>query len=74
MDGGTLFVTNGSGPCPGDMNGDGRVDGRDLSVIAGQVGNPAAAGQKEDLDGDGSIGGGDIEMLKANFGCGQAAS
>ena len=52
-------------PCPGDLNGDGVVDGTDLSLIIGFWGQVNAA---YDIDGNGVIGGGDLAVLLGGWG------
>jgi hypothetical protein len=49
---------------PGDLNGDGQVNGADLGLflIVWGTSDPAA-----DLDGSGSVGGGDLGILLANW-------
>lgn len=48
---------------PGDLNGDGAVNGSDLATLLASWGAPAA-----DLDGDGTVNGSDLAMLLANWG------
>ena len=52
-------------PCPGDLDGDGLVNGADFGVLLAAFGtsDPAA-----DLDGDGSVSGGDVGLLLAYWG------
>ena len=50
-------------PCPADFNGDGRVNGADLGLLAAAW--QTAAG---DLDGDGTTGGSDVGLLLAAWG------
>jgi uncharacterized membrane protein len=52
-------------PCPGDLNGDGRVDGGDLGLLLAAWGtnDPAA-----DLSGDGDVNGADLGLLLALWG------
>ncbi|MDI9403615.1 MAG: hypothetical protein QM516_07060 [Limnohabitans sp.] len=52
--------------CPGDVNGDGMVNGGDLGAVLGAWGTswPAA-----DLDGDGFVNGGDLGAVLGNWGC-----
>ncbi len=52
-------------PCPGDLDGDGRVNGADFGMLLAAFGtsDPAA-----DLDGDGSVTGGDVGLLLAYWG------
>lgn len=51
--------------CPADVNGDGRVDGAEISLVLGAWGSTDAA---LDLDGDGFVGGGDLSILLAAWG------
>ncbi len=50
-------------PCPADLNGDGRVNGADLGLLAAAWQTTAG-----DLDGDGTTGGGDVGLLLAAWG------
>ena len=52
-------------PCPGDLNGDGRVDGGDLGLLLAVWGtsDPAA-----DLNGSGTVDGGDLGLLLSAWG------
>ena len=50
-------------PCPADFNGDGRVNGADLGLLAAAW--QTAVG---DLDGDGTTGGSDVGLLLAAWG------
>lgn len=52
-------------PCDGDLNGDGVVDGIDLSSVLAYWGLANAA---SDLDGDGTVNGTDLTILLANWG------
>ncbi len=49
--------------CPGDFNGDGVVDGADLTILLGDWGGGAA-----DLNGDGLVDGADLTILLGNWG------
>ncbi|MEE2972834.1 MAG: PHB depolymerase family esterase [Planctomycetota bacterium] len=51
--------------CPGDFNGDGRVDGAEISLLLGAWGSQDPA---FDLDRDGDVGGGDLSILLASWG------
>ncbi len=51
-------------PCPGDLNNDNVVDGRDLSVLLAAFGSSAAG----DLNCDGLTAGSDLSVFLANFG------
>jgi hypothetical protein len=56
-------------PCPGDLNGDREVDGRDLGLFLASWGNGAK--DPADLDLDGDVDGADLgEMLAAWGPCG----
>ncbi len=52
-------------PRPADINGDGVVNGIDLSVILGMWGTSDATG---DINGDGVVGGADLTMLFSDWG------
>lgn len=54
-------------PCPGDANGDRRVDFADLNAVLSQFGQqgPGLAG---DVNGDGAVNFQDLNMVLANFG------
>ncbi len=50
---------------PGDVNGDGVVDARDMDIISGEIGKPlreSACGSLCDLNGDGFIGKADLDL------------
>lgn len=49
---------------PGDINGDGTVDGADLGLLLSLWGTTAP---EADLDGDGTVGGGDLGLLLAHW-------
>ena len=49
---------------PGDMNGDGVVDGMDLSELLARWGS---SNSDADLTGDGSVGGDDLTILLSNW-------
>lgn len=51
-------------PCPGDLNSDSLVDGRDLSVLLSNFGSGAAG----DLNCDGLTDGRDLSVFLSNFG------
>ena len=67
-----IIPASGDGPCtpppaPGDLNGDGRVDGADLGLLLagwGTCGTPCPA----DLDANGVVNGADIGILLGNWG------
>ena len=50
--------------CPGDLNGDGNVDGTDLTQLLGDWG---VSGTKADLDENGTVDGGDLVILLGNW-------
>lgn len=56
--------------CNGDINGDGRVDSRDLSVVLGSFGTmcPPKTVCPGDLNGDGAVNSSDLSVLIDNFG------
>ncbi|GMU84103.1 MAG: hypothetical protein AMXMBFR47_39730 [Planctomycetota bacterium] len=56
-------------PCPGDTNGDRRVDLSDLSVLLGHFGTPSGATLADgDIDADGDVDLSDLTSLLGNFG------
>ncbi|MCA9286753.1 MAG: VCBS repeat-containing protein [Phycisphaerales bacterium] len=59
-----LIVHNSGTAIPGDLDGDGLVNGSDLGVLLGAWGSANAVA---DLDGDGSVGGGDLGLLLAGW-------
>jgi len=56
--------------CGGDANGDGTVDGADLSVLLFQFGQNVPPGTAADLNGDGIVNGADLSVLLFRFGAG----
>ena len=58
-----LVVVEGDADIPGDLNGDGQVNGEDLAVLLGSWNTPA-----NDLDGDGNVSGSDLAILLGNWG------
>jgi hypothetical protein len=58
----TMSTTISGGGCPGDLNGDGDVDGGDLGTMLG-VWGPATNFPAADLNGDGIIDGADLGLL-----------
>jgi hypothetical protein len=48
----------------GDLNGDGVVDGADLTILLADWGQPGPG----DLNDDGTVGGADLTILLANWG------
>ena len=63
MDVQTIQVT---APIPGDINGDGQVDGSDLTILLGNWG--PCAGCPADINGDGQVDGSDLTILLGNWG------
>jgi hypothetical protein len=49
---------------PGDLNGDGAVDGADLAVLLGGWGGAGAS----DLDGNGTTDAADLALMLSNWG------
>jgi len=60
---GTVLIT-----IPGDVNGDKRVDGRDIAVIAKYFGSTSGYPPNADISDDGKIDGKDIAVAAKNFG------
>lgn len=58
----SISVTIAGGGCPGDLNGDGAINGGDLGSLLG-VWGPASNFPPADLNGDGVINGGDLGLL-----------
>lgn len=54
--------------CAGDVNGDGFVNGADLSVLLSQFGTIVPAGTGADINRDGVVNGADLSVLLAAFG------
>lgn len=57
------------GGCAGDVNGDGAVNGADLSVLIGSFGSSVTPGTGGDLNGDGMVNGADLSVVIGGFGC-----
>ena len=53
-------------PCPGDVNGDGIVDGADLAAILGAWGKCTDC--PEDVDGNGIVDGADLAAILGSWG------
>ena len=65
------FGAGSTGPCAGDLDGDGRIGGADLTVLLGAWGSTNGSCGC-DLDGDGSVDGADLSRLLADWGlCGE---
>jgi hypothetical protein len=60
------FVVN--VPLPGDANRDGRVNGSDFAILAGNFGKTGRTWEQGDFNGDGTVNGSDFAILSANFG------
>lgn len=68
----TLLTVTASGPVPGDANGDGRVDGSDVTILANnwQLGvddNQTATWAMGDFNHDGRVDGSDVTILANNW-------
>ncbi|MCH2144807.1 MAG: dockerin type I repeat-containing protein, partial [Phycisphaerales bacterium] len=52
-------------PCPGDIDGDGEVNGADLSLVLGEwsTSNPTS-----DINGDGTVDGADLALILGEWG------
>lgn len=62
-------ISDGSVPCPGDVDGDGDVDLQDLATLLAHFGMTSGATLEDgDLDGDGDVELQDLAILLANFG------
>lgn len=72
----TLRLLSVSPACPGDTNGDGMVNGADVSVLLAQYGQNIEQWSGADLNGDGQVNGQDLSVLLANFGdvCGPTSA
>ena len=55
-----------SAPCPGDLNGDGQVNGADFGALLAAWG--PCSDCPEDLDGDGQVAGGDVGLMLSQWG------
>lgn len=64
----TLRLVSVAPQCPGDANGDGLVNGLDLSVLLSQFGASVENWSGADLNGDATVNGLDLSVLLANFG------
>jgi hypothetical protein len=60
---GTVLVT-----IPGDVNGDRKVDGRDIALVAKYFGTTSEYPPNADINDDGKIDGRDIAIAAKNFG------
>jgi hypothetical protein len=59
-----VVISVGGNDCPGDLDGNGTVDGADLTILLGNWGGMSDG----DLDGNGSVDGADLTMLLGNWG------
>jgi alpha-tubulin suppressor-like RCC1 family protein len=62
---GSIAVAVMSSARPGDLNGDGSVNGSDLGILLGDWGSSSTT---SDLDGDGTVGGSDLGILLGAWG------
>lgn len=63
-----LSLELGDIPCPGDINGDGIVDGTDLSLVLGYWGRCSTEDCPPDLNNDGVVDGADLSVLLGGWG------
>ena len=63
-----LSVELGEAPCVADLNGDGVVNGADLSVVLAFWGSCETSDCPADFDGDGAVTGADLSVLLATWG------
>ncbi|HUB93943.1 MAG TPA: polysaccharide deacetylase family protein [Verrucomicrobiae bacterium] len=61
------FTTPTSTAIPGDINGDGKVDALDLSVLLSNWGKTGATAAQGDLNGDGTVDALDLSILLTNW-------
>ena len=54
--------------CPADLDGSGRVDGADLTILLAGWGACPASGECPDIDGNGSVDGADLTILLGTWG------
>ena len=59
-----VIVTPDGGSCPGDLDGNGAVDGADLTILLGDWGGSGSA----DFDGSGAVDGADLTILLGTWG------
>lgn len=64
VEGNGTFTVTCAPTCPGDLNGDAKVDAADLAVLLGQWGTSGSA----DLNGQGVVEGGDLAILLGAWG------
>jgi len=66
--GNSVALTNSSATLPGDANGDFKVDGKDMALIAKYFGSTGGHPTNADLNADGKVDGGDTAIVAKNFG------
>ena len=57
-----------AGCCPGDIDGDGAVNGIDLAIVLARWGGPAKDYPKADADGNGAVDGADLALVLGAWG------
>jgi len=57
------------GSCTGDVNGDRRVDARDLSTLVANYGKEPARWVEGDVNDDGRVDGADLIVVVETYGC-----
>ena len=62
---GEPYIFETTQPIPGDLDGDGFVNGVDLAILLGAWGN--TNGGREDIDGNGIVDGADLAILLGNW-------
>ena len=72
-------IPNEEEPIPGDANGDGKVDGSDVTILAGNWQKGVSDGQtarweEGDFNGDGKVDGSDVTILAGNWQYGVTAA
>jgi len=65
--GGYTFTTSAVAATPGDVNGDGKIDGLDLSIVLTNWNKTGQTHAQGDLNGDGKIDGLDLSMILTNW-------
>ena len=56
-------------PCPGDLNGDGRIDSADIGLLVAAWGScPPKGDCPADIDGDGSVDAADLGLMIGGWG------
>jgi hypothetical protein len=54
-------------PCPGDVSGDGQVDGVDLALILSEWGGPGSSDSSADVNADGVVEGKDLAIVLSGW-------